>query len=64
MVCRARQSTDEPQVLDPDERNCFHACKIDLLRSDVLHCLWLPQGRVAFSIGIVVDRRAEDIPLQ
>ena len=64
MACHARESTDEPQVLNPDERNCFHAYKIDLLRSDILHRLRLPQGVVAFLIGTVVNRRVEDIPLQ
>jgi hypothetical protein len=64
MICNARQSTDKPQVSDPDERNCFHACKIDPLRSDILHRLRLPPGVVAFSIGTVVNRRVKDIPLQ
>ena len=64
MICYACQSTDKPQVSDHDERNCFHAYKIDLLRSDILHRLRFPQGVVAFSIGTVVDRRVEDIPLQ
>jgi hypothetical protein len=64
MICYAHQKTDEPQVSDHDERNCFHACKTDLLRSDVLHRLRLPQGMVAFLKGTVVNRRMEDIPLQ